>query len=202
MEPGRPAECVNVKKGRPLGGDTALTLASRILHASKQGARSLCRPAKEAGTQASQRGPRTLLPRSQASLFGFIGRNLRILGECTQEGQGGFGPQESQGHTEKYTIGPAAHGRPEECAQDGQGGSGPQETQGCTSFRRSRSTTMGGPKECTQDGQGGHGPQETQGCTIPYCEKKKAHVVLLNDLQLRRRSSGLRGAQCANATDA
>ena len=142
------------------------------------------------------------MPRSQARPFGVIGKDLRILDECTQDGQGGFGPQETQGRTETYIVSRTAHGHPVECAQDGQGGSGPQETQGCASFRRSSSTTIGGPKECTQDGQGGNGPQETQGCTIPYCEKEKAHVVLLNDLQLPQGSSGLREAQCANATDA
>ena len=51
--------------------------------------------------------------------------------ECTQDGQGGISPQETQGCTK-----PTKEGRGGvvdlECTQDGQGGFGPQETQGRT----------------------------------------------------------------------
>ena len=202
LEPGRPAECINVKGGRPLGGDFALTLTPRTMRASKGEGWGLNRPVEEGRTQGGQGRPRPLGPRSHARPFHMTETDLEILDECTQDGQGGFGPQETQGRTEAYIVSRTAHGVPVECAQNGQGGSGPQETQGCTSFRGSSSTTIGGPKECAQDGQGGHGPQETQGCTIPYCEDEKAHVVLSNDLRLRQGSSGLREAQCGIATDA
>ena len=184
------------------GGDAALTMTYRTVRASEGGRWCLCRPAEDSGTQAGQRAPRALVPRSQDHRSGFTGENLRISHERTQDGQGGFGPQETQGRTEKYSVSRAAHGHPVECAQDGQGGLSPQETQGCTSYKRSTSTTIGGPKECTQDGQGCHGPQETQGCTKPFCDMIKSHVVQLNDLQLRRDSPDLQEAQCAIATDA
>ena len=66
--------------------------------------------------------------------------------ECTQDGQGGFSPQESLRRTGRderlFTLGPgptekSGLGRPPlclttECTQDGQGGLGPQESLGRT----------------------------------------------------------------------
>ena len=101
------------------------------------------------------------MPRGQDHRSGSIGEDLKTSDECTQDGQGGIGPRETQGRTERYNVSRAAQEHPAECAQDGQGGLSPQETQGCTSYRRPTSTTIGGPRECTQDGQGAHGPQET-----------------------------------------
>ena len=51
--------------------------------------------------------------------------------ECTQEGQGGPGPQETQGRTRRDGTGRMPLAFPE-CTQDGQGSHGPQETQGRT----------------------------------------------------------------------
>ena len=85
--------------------------------------------------------------------------------ECAQDGQGGSGPQETQGCT---SCGPATTmtvGGFNECTQDGQGGHGPQETQGRTEGPRVGRAAHEHPTECAQDGQGGFGPQETQGCT-------------------------------------
>ena len=53
--------------------------------------------------------------------------------ECTQDGQGGHGPQETHGRTRANYIDMSASVPHMECTQEGQGGSGPQETQGCTS---------------------------------------------------------------------
>ena len=141
LGPERPAKCFGVRRSRPLGGDAALTPTSRTMRASGEGRWCLCRPAEETGTQVSQRGPRALVPRSQDRCSGLIGKDLRISDECTQDGRGGFAPQESQGRTERYSVSRVAHEHPVECAQDGQGGLSPQETQGCTSYRRSTSTT-------------------------------------------------------------
>ena len=41
LEPGRPTECINVRRGRPLGGDIALTLTPRAMRACKRGGWSL-----------------------------------------------------------------------------------------------------------------------------------------------------------------
>ena len=50
----------------------------------------------------------------------------------TQDGQGGHGPQVSQGRTEHWTrVSPEAEG-----TQDGQGGPGPQVSQGHSGRRR------------------------------------------------------------------
>ena len=99
------------------------------------------------------------------------------LEECTQDGQGGSGPQETQGRTTSYIIRGIAHGAQTECAQDGQGGSGPQETQGCTIANDLSRRSMVAPEECTQDGQGGYGPLETQGRAISYIGVWIAHGV-------------------------
>ena len=52
--------------------------------------------------------------------------------ECTQEGQGGSGLQETQGCTNFNATSKPRPPDPKECTQEGQGGLGPQETQGCT----------------------------------------------------------------------
>ena len=51
--------------------------------------------------------------------------------ECTQDGQGGLGPQETLGCARPMKWGQKLFVIPE-CTQDGQGGQGPQETQGRT----------------------------------------------------------------------
>ena len=69
--------------------------------------------------------------------------------ECTQEGQGGLGPQETQGCTKLDWADRTSPAFPE-CTQDGQGGQSPQETQGRTGRNK-----VGGPPpplESAQDG--------------------------------------------------
>ena len=50
--------------------------------------------------------------------------------ECTQDGQGGFGPLDTQGCTDLASKDMPAQAALKECTQEGQGGLGPQETQG------------------------------------------------------------------------
>ena len=52
--------------------------------------------------------------------------------ECAQDGQGGFGPQETQGRTSFDSKDGPLSAASTECTQEGQGGHGPQETQGRT----------------------------------------------------------------------
>ena len=110
--------------------------------------------------------------------------------ECTQDGQGGHGPQESLGRTGRdecpWPLGPASTesglGTPPFCltterTQDGQGGLGPQESLGRTMREEwpqspapapAEKRGLGRPPfcrttECTQEDQGGLGPQESLG---------------------------------------
>ena len=52
--------------------------------------------------------------------------------ECTQDGQGDLGPQETKGCTSFDSKDKQLSAASTECTQEGQGGHGPQETQGRT----------------------------------------------------------------------
>ena len=59
-------------------------------------------------------------------------RRRSTVKECTQDGQGGTGPQETQGRTDLDSKDRPLSAAPTECTQEGQGGLGPRETQGRT----------------------------------------------------------------------
>ena len=146
------------------------------------------------------RGPHSIQPRARFGApqikqrrGGTVRLTLCRITECTQDGQGGFSPQESLGRTERdkrpLLLDPASTqkgdlGRPPqrlttECTQDGQGGFGPQESLGRTNRSESPQPLGPGPMvecgrarppvglatECAQDDQGGFGPQESLGRT-------------------------------------
>ena len=116
-----------------------------------------------------RRQRRAAAPKSPA-LGAFVNTELTCVPhrstakECTQDGQGGIGPQETQGRTDFGSKDKLLSAAPTECTQDGQGGLGPQETQGRTKPINVDWTAPGSSTECTQEGQGGSGPKETQGC--------------------------------------